>query len=125
MYNNIQNLPKNIDIEFNVNGSLFMVYMYPTDGYYEIALWEDGIEQVIDGFFDPLDICNQPDYYDDNLWIFDHLKMACLAEDVLMSAATDLGADYSGTDIYLNGLESIDIYGGDYMPIQEEELPSW
>ena len=50
MIYDIINQPKHIDVEFDVVGTLYKVYLFPETGTFEVACWNDGDESVYDGF---------------------------------------------------------------------------
>ena len=108
----IEGMPAHIDTKYDVDGTLFMVYLYPLKGTFEVAQWNDGEEHVIDGFFDPLDVTDYDEYYGEQQIItFCPDKAEDKSYDALESALIELGVDYEYRDIEREGLH---IYGHDY-----------
>ena len=120
----IEGMPAHIDTKYDVAGTLFMVYLYPLKGTYEVARWNDGEEHVIDGFFDPLDVTDYDEYYGEQQLIhFCPDKAEDKAYDALESALIETGESYEYRDIVQEGLH---IYGHDYEePDYDDGLPSW
>jgi len=119
MYNHIANMPSHIDVKFDLNGTLFMVYLYPLKGTFEVAQWNDGEEQVIDGFFDPLDITDYDEYYGERQTIcFDETLAIEKAFVALESALVEIGR--YGEHPYIESHE-FDIYGNGYEPPESND----
>ena len=119
MYNDIVNMPSHIDINYDVDGTLFMVYLYPLTGTFEIAQWADGEEHVIDGFFDPLDITDYDEYYGEHqVTCFCYDSANDKAYDALECALSEAGYMYDHNNI---DIKRIDIYGHDYEPPEDND----
>ncbi len=118
MIYNIFNLPKHIDVEYDVAGTLYKVYLYPQTGTFEVACWNDGEESVVAGFFDPLDITDYDESFGpDQLVCFEYQFALEHAVETLESALVEMGGHYDGSGIVVHRIQ---VYGGDYDPDYDE-----
>lgn len=116
----IEGLPEHIDTEFDVDGTLFMVYLYPLTGNFEVAQWNDGEEHVIDGFFDPLDLTDYEEYYGDKQLIyFCHNRASQMSYNALESALIETGVNYGCRSIEV---ETVRIYGHHYEEPDDDDI---
>ena len=112
MIYNIFNLPKHIDVEYDVAGTLYKVYLYPLQGTFEVACWNDGDESVVAGFFDPLDITDYDVAFGPHQMVcFDYQFALEQAIETLESALVEMGGYYDGSGIIVHRIQ---MYGGDY-----------
>jgi len=117
MIYNIFNLPKHIDVEYDVDGILYKVYLYPETGTFEVARLNvaKGLFDVIDevaGFFDPLDITDYDySFGPDQLVCFEYQFALEQAIETLEYALVEMGEKYDGSGIIVHRIQ---IYGGDY-----------
>ena len=118
MIYNIFNLPKHIDVEYDVAGTLYKVYLYPQTGTFEVACWNDGDESVTDGFFDPIDITDYDVAFGPNQLVSYHPLFALeQAIETLEYALVESGGHYDGLGIIVHRIQ---MYGGDYDPDCDE-----
>ena len=112
MIYNIINQPKHIDVEYDVAGTLYKVYLYPETGTFEVACWNDGDESVVAGFFDPLDITDYNVCFGPSQRVFFEYRLGLeTAIMTLESALLEMDQRYDGSDIICHRIQ---VYGGDY-----------
>ena len=123
MIYNIINMPKHIDVEYDVDGLLYKVYLYPETGTFEVACLNvaKGLFDVIDevaGFFDPLDITDYDVAFGPHQMVcFEYQFALEQAIETLESALVESGRKYDGSGIIVHRIQ---VYGGGYDPDWEE-----